>query len=823
MKPILQDILHDPFGLHHPYEQEPFERTPRTPQQDQEISIGVVSYPVGAAERVWLEWSIDGEAGAPIQVVHAEKSNSDEERDHWKMVLPAFKNGQQVTYQVYAGQGECQVSCGPFSFTIPVWSHWRNVTAWRSYEKGIQLDISTSNPALHPQLRIEFDDPGQLRLWITSQSVLAGETLAISGSDAPFYRIIEDSPQSLVVESSGLRLVINRQPYSLSVYDQYGNLLLRGSGSPAFLTDSSNQVLELREEFFSTPAEGFYGFGERFNDFNQRGNRLDIRVYDQYKNQGLRTYIPVPFFLSSQGYGQYLHTNRYVIYDLDAGNTGAWSYQAELGVDGGLSYTLFTGQPAGILQAYTALTGKPKLPPAWVFGPWMSSNEWNRQSIVMEQVQKTLQLDIPATVLVIEAWSDENTFYIWNDAQYTPRQPAEAFSYADFDFPKDGRWPDPKAMVDELHRSGIKLVLWQIPVFRAMDAPHTQHTADIAYAIEQGYCVREADDSPYRVRSSWFNHSHLLDATNPAALDWWLNKRAYLLDEVGIDGFKTDGGEHIWGRDLQFSNGMRGDEVWNLYPNLYVGAYHEFVDRKRNGQGATFSRAGFTGAQAYPCHWAGDENSTWEAFRVSIRCGLNIGLSGVPFWGWDIAGFSGEIPSAELYLRSTAMAAFCPIMQYHSELSPELGTLRDRTPWNIAERTNTPEVVAIYRNHAHLRQKLLPYIQAEAAYCAETGEPMMRPLLLDWPDIPEIWDIADQYCFGRSLLVAPVVEPGVEERSLYLPPGEWQDLWDGTLLEGGRWIKRPAPISLIPVYLRKDRPSSELEQLIEDFYESKNV
>jgi alpha-glucosidase (family GH31 glycosyl hydrolase) len=823
MEPILQGILHDPVGLHHPYEQEPFERTPRTPQKDQEISIGAVSWPVGAAEQVWLEWSLDGEAGVLTQVVHAEKSNSDEERDHWKLVLPAFKNGQQVTYQVYAGQRERQVSCGPFSFTIPVWSHWRNVTAWRSYEKGIQLDISASNPALHPQLRIEFEDSGQLRLCITSQSVLAAETLAISGSDSPFYRIIEDSPQSLVVESSGLRLVINRQPYSLSVYDQHGNPLLRGSGSPAFLTDGSGQVLELQEEFFSPPAEGFYGFGERFNGFNQRGNRLDVRVYDQYKNQGLRTYIPMPFFISSNGYGLYLHTNRYVKYDLAAGTKDTWSYQAELGADGSLSYTLFTGKPAEVIQSFTSLTGKPKQPPAWVFGPWMSSNEWNRQSIIMEQVQQTRQLDIPATVLVIEAWSDENTFYIWNDAQYTPCQSAEAFSYTDFNFPEDGRWPDPKAMVDELHRSGIKLVLWQIPVFRALDAPHLQHEADIAYAIEHGYCVRETDGSPYRVRSNWFKNSHLLDATNPEAVDWWLKKRAYLLDDLGVDGFKTDGGEHIWGRDLLFSNGMRGDEVWNLYPNLYVGAYHEFVDRKRNGQGATFSRAGFTGAQAYPCHWAGDENSTWEAFRVSIRCGLNIGLSGVPFWGWDIAGFSGEIPSAELYLRSTAMAAFCPIMQYHSELSPELGTLRDRTPWNIAERTSAPEVVAIYRKYAHLRMKLLRYIQAEAAYCAETGEPMMRSLLLDWPEIPDVWDIADQYCFGRSLLVAPVIEPGAQERTLYLPPGEWQDLWDGTLLEGGRWIKRPAPISLIPVYLRKDRPSSELEQLIEDLYESKNA
>lgn len=814
MHPILQGLLHDPLGFEHPYEQEPYERTPRTPLEDQAVSIGAVSWPAGAAERVWLEWSVEGAAGGPVQVADGEKSNHDEERDCWKLDLPAFDKDQQVSYQVYACQGSHQVSCGPFSFTVPAWSQWGDVIGQHLNRRGIRLDINSSNPALHPQVSIEFEDPSRLRLWITPQNAPLGTARAGSVSDTPHYRVAEDNPERLVVETTSLRLVVSRHPYNLSVFDLEGNSLLRGSDSPAFLSDGSSRVLELRETFFAPPEEGFYGFGARFNAFNQRGNRLDVRVYDEYKNQGLRTYMPIPFFISSHGYGLYLHTSRYVVYDLAAGSEDRWSYQAELGPDGSLAYTLFTGKPAEVIQSFTSLTGKPKQPPAWVFGPWMSANEWNSQSIVMEQVQKTLELDIPATVLVIEAWSDESTFYIWNDAQYAPGAPGEALSYADFTFPEDGRWPDPKAMVDELHRLGIKLVLWQIPVLKALEEPHPQHDDDQVYAIKHGYGVRQADGSPYRVRSSWFNNALLLDITNPEAVEWWMRKRAYLLDDLGIDGFKTDGGEHIWGRDLLFFNGMRGDEIWNLYPNLYVGAYHEFVNQKRNGQGVTFSRAGFTGAQAYPCHWAGDENSTWEAFRVSIRCGLNTGLSGVPFWGWDIGGFSGEIPTADLYLRSTAMAAFCPIMQYHSELSPQLGTLRDRTPWNIAECTGTPEVITIYRKYAHLRQKLLPYIQAEAAYCSETGEPMMRPLLLDWPEIPEAWEIADQYCFGRALLVAPVVEPGAQERSLYLPPGEWQDLWDGTLLTGGRWITRPAPISLIPVYRRMDRPFPDTGLLI---------
>jgi alpha-glucosidase (family GH31 glycosyl hydrolase) len=574
-----------------------------------------------------------------------------------------------------------------------------------------------------------------------------------------------------------------------------------------WLMGELDRPLRVRQTFTSSFDEGFYGFGERYNALNQRGNTLDVRVFDQYKNQGRRTYLPIPFCLSSRGYGLYLATNRHVAYDLAASHSDCWSFDAELGADAALGYYLIADEdPRRIIAGFTDLVGKPALPPKWAFGPWMSGNEWNSQAAVMEQVQKTVEHRIPATVLVIEAWSDEATFYIWNDAQYKPKPGSEAFSYKDFTFPPAGQWPDPKGMIDELHRLGIRVLLWQIPVMKKLDEPHAQHDADEAYMVEKGYCVREADGQPYRVRPPWFRGSLVLDVTNPDAVRWWLSKRAYLLDELGVDGFKTDGGEHLWGRDLCFADGRRGDELWNLYPNLYVSAYHRFVQEKRQGNGITFSRAGFSGAQAYPCHWAGDENSTWEAFRCSLLAGLNAGISGIPFWGWDLAGFSGEVPSAELYLRAAATAVFCPIMQYHSEYNEHRLPCRDRTPWNIAERTGEPAVIEIYRHFAQLRMRLLPYIEAEAAHCVATGEPLMRALFLDYPKDPVAWKIADQYCFGRALLVAPVLEPGVSQRHLYLPAGEWEDFWDGTHLTGGQWVTRPVPLDIIPLYRRLNDP-----------------
>ncbi len=283
-------------------------------------------------------------------------------------------------------------------------------------------------------------------------------------------------------------------------------------------------------------------------------------------------------------------------------------------------------------------------------------------------------------MLVIEAWSDETTFYIWNGAEYQAGEGAGALKLADFKFPSNGPWPDPKAMTHALHDAGIRLLLWQIPALKKIDGPHPQHDADVDHALEHGYALRDGAGQPYRNPGFWFNDALIPDFTSTAATAWWLSKRAYLLDELGIDGFKTDGGEHLQGRGIQASDGRRGDELVNAFPNLYVGAYYRFARERRGGDAITFSRAGHTGAGAFPTHWAGDENSTWEAFRRSIVAGLSAGLSGVAFWGWDIAGFSDALPSAELYLRATAMAAFCPIMQYHSEYTPPGAPRRTARP-----------------------------------------------------------------------------------------------------------------------------------------------
>ncbi|MEW6577849.1 MAG: TIM-barrel domain-containing protein [Chloroflexota bacterium] len=732
------EIIHTPKGQEHPYEQLPEERFPREPLAGKPFKIGIVTRPPGQVESVSVHTRLDGIAG-PAIAAH--------QIPDWKPRLEVGVGLEALERMVIVDQDvwEAQLTAPEYGHTLTYW--------------------------------IEAD-----------------------GHPSPPYTLRGEAWQP--------------DPYALSLDEtqpgQWAMRIRRGRGTRAaqpgllpsihaveWLTDGAC-ARRVRIALASAPDEAFFGLGERYNVLNQRGEILDVRCYEQYKNQGKRTYLPIPFVLSSAGYGLYVKSNRWMRFDLAATQPDRWVLEADLGPDEALDLAWFTGaSPLEITGEFAQCTGPVALPPLWAFGLWMSGNEWNSQARVQHEVEQSLAHGIIPSVLVIEAWSDETTFYIWNEAQYVPVPGERALRRADFTFPAEGKWPDPQGMIDDLHRKNIRILLWQIPVLRAFEGRHPQHEADRAYFEQRGFGVREADGSLYKVRPSWFRNGYLWDVTNPAARAWWLEKRAYLLEEMGIDGFKTDGGEHLWGSDTQFADERQGDELWNVYPQLYSETYYRFACEKRGGDALTFSRAGFVGSQRSPAHWAGDEGSNWDAFRHSILAGLSAGISGIPFWGWDIAGFSGEVPSAELYLRAAAMAAFCPIMQYHSEFNHHREPCRDRTPWNIQARTSDERVIPTFRFFVNVRHNLMPYIWQEAQHAAQTGQPMMRALALWEHEAPPY-----QYFFGRDLLVCPVVEAGVTTRPVYLPEGEWIDLWTRERFAGKQIVQMPAPLDRIPVLVR---------------------
>lgn len=548
------------------------------------------------------------------------------------------------------------------------------------------------------------------------------------------------------------------------------------------------------------PYRGAYGMGERYDALNQKGRTVVNQVEEKFCFQGDKTYCPAPFFWTDTGFGLYAETNETTIFRFEEDGIA-------VDLPRNCDVILFAGTPAEIIRDYMGLFGSAKLPPEWAFGPWISANRWNTQAHTEEQLQKLKEYGFPASVLVLEAWSDEATFYIWNGAKYTPAPDGRALEREDFDF-TGSPWPDPEGMIHSLHDAGLRLLLWQVPVYKkqgAEEAPNRQNDLDRADARVRGLCVRNGDGAPYVIpEGHWFSGSMVPDFTNPDTVDSWFAKRRYLLD-MGVDGFKTDGGEFIYSDGARFHDGSTGQQGKNRYPQDYTQAYADFLGAGR----VLFSRAGYAGQHTTPIHWAGDQQSQNCELKSALTAGLSAALTGIPFWGFDIGGFAGPLPTLDLYRRATQLACFCPIMQWHSE--PDGGQFRElmpgaegnneRSPWNMAQAYQIPEFLEEIRFWHRLRVNLQPYLWETAQDCAAHSRPMMRPLVYDWPDDSLAAATDDEFLLGDSLLVAPLLEENAESRTVYLPQGQWIGLFDQIWYEGGQTVAAGGN-SRLPVFLR---------------------
>lgn len=602
----------------------------------------------------------------------------------------------------------------------------------------------------------------------------------------------------------------NKEFIETEITNSDGEPVLRIANGLTVMVDEEGNPYNIRFRL-RFPGTSVFGLGEKFDAVNQVGKKPLNYVVEQFANQNEKTYMPIPFLFTDGGVSFLQKTTYPSSFDFTAQQENGWVNMEVFAVcpSDGVLYdaVIHTGTPAQLIRAYTEDTGKAVLPPKWAFGPWMSSNGWNTQREALEQIHAMNETAIPATVMVLEAWSDEETFYIWNDAKYTPRKDGGKLRYQDFSFPKDGKWPDPKAFCETLRDNGVKLVLWQIPVIKYEAGPHgRQLDLDWEYARENELCLKNADGSPYQITEMWFGNSLIPDFTNPKTKEWWFNCRRYLVEELGVAGFKTDGGEFLFDPDAYFADGRNVAEAHNDFPNLYERTYHELL---KDSGGITFSRAGYTGTQRYPIHWAGDQLSTFSELKGQLTAGLSLGLSGVPFWGFDIGGFAGDFPSTELYLRSAAFAAFAPVMQFHSE--PRGGQYymvernhwnNDRSPWNMAVANRDDRIISTYRLFANLRMNLLPYIWQEAKNSSETARPMMAHLMIDNPEDKRVYSIEDEYMFGRDLLVAPIITEGAESREIYLPKGIWYDLWSAERYSGEQTISYDCSLDKIPVFVK---------------------
>ncbi len=632
----------------------------------------------------------------------------------------------------------------------------KNVTGYEDTGNAVIFNCTPSGGSLTPIVKITFSSPSVFRLQMSPNGTVP------LGTGVAVYSLSETS-NYVTLTTSNLTLKIRKNPWKLSVFDATGTTLISEENPNEGYENKSlsyrtyeDTVIEVSEAMFLDPDEHFFGFGERFNTMDKRGMTTYMQVKDVVGSSGDATYIPIPFFISTKGYGFYLNSTYKSTFDM--GDSKSDEYSIKVPTSSLDYYFIYGGGDLKqIIKDYTGLTGRPYLPSEWVFYPWMSKNSYNSQDEVTYVINKTRELDIPGNVIVIEGGGG---WWGW----YSPT------------------WPDPEWMISYAHSQGVRVIIWETPVL-----PGLGTTADYNYAKDHGYLVKNADGSVYHIPSGyWWSGHAILDFTNPAAVSWWLGMHDFLMDQ-GVDGFKTDGGEHVHDDTVVFYDGRRGAEMENLYALLWTKTMNEYVMNKTGGDGITWSRAGFAGSQQYPCHWAGDQFPNFAQLQTVIRAGQSAGISGILYWASDIGAYVGT-PPKNLYIRWAQFGAFSPLMQYHGQ--------GDHDPWTFDQETQD-----IYKFYATLRMNLMPYIYSYAKIANETGLPMMRALLLNYPDDTNTYSIEYEYTLGDELLVAPIYQD-VTSRSIYLPNDTWIDFWDSSQIVGPTTISSySAPLNKIPLFI----------------------
>lgn len=554
----------------------------------------------------------------------------------------------------------------------------------------------------------------------------------------------------------------------------------------------------IRWRLKARPGERFLGFGERFNAVDQTGNTLFVwteegafglgerlgRMLDgvswnPFPNGPTTAYKPMPFFISSLGYGLLLETSARVEYDVAASDPGVVDITVW---DRSFNWVLFHGpEPAAVLERYTARTGRAGVPAGWVFAPW---NDAIFGSGSVKAVAKKLRdAKIPTTAI----WTED-----WQGAYWLPPVGKKAGYVI---FPLRYRidrtlYPDAEAVADHLHDLGFRWLSYFFPYF-------VRGSREYREAREKGYLMKNPRGGVSKVFVLWLPYGHI-DLTNPEAREWYMG----LLEknvEAGFDGWMADFGEYL-PPDAVASTGETGLTLHNRIPLLWQKMHRELMDRLRpDGDYVFFCRSASVGSQAYaPVFWSGDSNTDFERYDglpSNLPGLLSAGLSGLPLWGADIGGYmshTSKTRDKELYFRWTEFAALLPVMRTHHGTHP-----RGNWSWDSDEET-----LGMFATYCRLHTALFPYLYGLAHEAAETGLPAARHLILHYPEDERSWGVEDQFLLGDRLLVAPVIERNARGRTVYFPPGRWVDYWTGDEVTGALGHYMGSPLDHLPLFVK---------------------
>ena len=579
--------------------------------------------------------------------------------------------------------------------------------------------------------------------------------------EEPVNAVIEETDETVSFTSGKLTARVQKGENWRVDYVADGRVLtssaFRGMGRAL---DKDTGKTYMSDSLMMDVGECVYGLGERFAAYVKNGQSIDMWNADG-GTASEQTYKNIPFYMTNRGYGVFVEDTSDVSFEVASEKVERVQFSAEGET---IVYdVIYGGTPKAVLDGYTALTGRPALLPAWSFGLWLSTSFTTNydEKTATSFIQGMADRDIPLSVFHFDCF--------W----------MKGFNWCDFTWDEE-TFPDPEGMLKRYHDRGLHLCCWINP-YIAQASPLFRE------GMEQGYLLKKTNGDVWQT-DLWQAGMGILDVTNPDARAWYCGHLRKIL-RMGVDCLKTDFGERIPVRDIAYYNEMDPLHMHNYYTFLYNKMVFELLKEERGeGEAILFARSATAGSQQFPVHWGGDNSASYVSMAETLRAGLSMSHSGFGFWSHDISGFEQTAP-ADVYKRWAAFG----LLSSHSRLH---GSSSYRVPWLFDE-----ESCDVVRKFTRLKCRLMPYLYGAAVEAHEHGTPMMRPMMLEFPNDPACDTLDRQYMMGESLLVAPVFHAD-SHVDYYLPDGLWTSLLDGRKVQGGHWQRETHDFLSLPLMVR---------------------
>lgn len=583
--------------------------------------------------------------------------------------------------------------------------------------------------------------------------------------------VIENGRINVTVKSSGHITIKNYKGNILLKESEYTYQLKYGGRQIIPKVGSSDYTIIMRLD--TQPNEKIFGMGQyQHNYFNLKGCMVELT----HRN----SQVSIPFYLSNLGYGM-LWNNPSI--GKASFNLNVTEFTAECSNQ--IDYWITAGDtPSEIEESYAEATGKVPMMPDYAMGLWQSKLRYQSQEELLGIAKKYKDEELPLSVIVID-------FFHW------PNQ-------GDWCFDKN-YWPDPSAMIKELENMGVKTMVSVWPTVESASKNYHE-------MVEKGYLIKT--DRGVRTQFQFLGQTEIFDATNSDARYFLWEKIKANYYDYGIKTFWLDEAEPeftVYDHDIYRFESGPGKKIGNMYPLFYSKTFYDGMIKEGQNNIINLVRAAWAGSQRYGALvWSGDIPSTFQSLNHQVKAGLSMGIAGIPWWTTDIGGFHGgnihDPEFKELMIRWFQYATFCPVMRMHGDrlpTNPPIGNSggglchsgADNEIWSYGE-----EAYEIFKKYIRLRESLRPYIKEIMLNAHKKGTPPMRPLFYDFPDDLEAWDVDNQFMFGKSLLIAPVIKYKARKRKVYLPKGtKWEDYWTKQQYDGGQSIELDSPIDQLPV------------------------